>query len=121
MIRMVEDEFYSLGHNLLSNAVKYSPVNSVIKISWSLNSEESVCLAVTDYGEGIADKHIQRLTERFYRVNVERERKVHGTGLGLSIVKHILDNNNGYLQINSQLNEGSTFTACFPTSLHSKK
>ena len=116
-IKMVEQEFYSLVHNLLSNAVKYSRINPLIKISWSQNSEDYVCLSVTDQGEGIADKHLKRLTERFYRVNVERERKVHGTGLGLSIVKHILDNHKGYLEIESQLNIGSTFTACFPSSL----
>ena len=116
-ITMVEQDFYSLGQNLLSNAVKYSGMDSVIKICWSQNSQGYVCLSITDQGEGIADKHIQRLTERFYRVNVERERKVQGTGLGLSIVKHILDNQNGFLHIESQLNKGSTFTACFPSSL----
>jgi len=113
---VVEQEFFSLCQNLLSNAVKYSPNASIIDINWSLNDEQQACLAITDQGEGIAAEHISRLTERFYRINVERSKKVAGTGLGLSIVKHILDNYGGYLDIQSIQQQGSTFKACFPKS-----
>jgi len=112
----LEQEFYSLCQNLLSNAIKYSPKDSVIKINWSKNVDNVGCFSITDTGEGIAKKHLLRLTERFFRVNVDRERKVQGTGLGLSIVKHILDNYGGFLKISSQLGKGSTFSACFPES-----
>ncbi len=115
LVRVVENEFYSLCQNLLSNAIKYSPSGSVIKVCWSLNEEGSACLKVSDNGEGIARESLSRLTERFFRVNVNRTRKVKGTGLGLSIVKHILENYGGFLDIQSELTVGSTFSACFPS------
>jgi len=111
----VETEFYSLCQNLLSNAVKYSSPGATIKVCWSLSDDKKACLKVIDNGEGIAQEHLSRLTERFYRVNTNRARKVNGTGLGLSIVKHILENYGGYLDIQSELTVGSTFTACFPS------
>jgi len=114
LVKVVEAEFYSLCQNLLSNAVKYSPQGSLIKVCWSLNDTGNACLKVIDNGEGIAPENISRITERFYRANVNRIRKVGGTGLGLSIVKHILENYGGYLDIQSELSVGSTFTACFP-------
>lgn len=114
LIKMVEMEFYSLFQNLLSNAYKYSDDGSEIFICWSKDENGQACLTVKDCGEGIAGEHLERLTERFYRVSKERSRKVGGTGLGLSIVKHIIENNGGFLDIKSELNVGSTFTACFP-------
>lgn len=113
-LKAIENELYSLCQNLLSNAVKYSPEGSRIVVNWKTNSKGEICLQVEDNGEGIAAEHISRLTERFYRVNVNRSRQVGGTGLGLSIVKHILENHGGYLDIKSELGLGSTFTACFP-------
>ncbi len=113
-IKVVETEFYSLCQNLLSNAVKYSPSGSTVRVCWSLADDGKACLKVIDNGEGIAQEHLSRLTERFYRVSTTRTRKVNGTGLGLSIVKHILDNYGGYLDIQSELSVGSTFSACFP-------
>ncbi len=114
-VQAVEQEFYSLCQNLVGNAIKYSEEGSHILVCWSMKNDYA-CLSITDQGEGIADEHLTRLTERFYRVNVQRERNVIGTGLGLSIVKHILDNYGGYLNIESELQKGSTFTACFPES-----
>ncbi len=114
LVKVVEAEFYSLCQNLLSNAVKYSPEGAVIKVCWSLSDDGNACLKVVDNGEGIAREHLSRLTERFFRANVNRTRKVNGTGLGLSIVKHIMENYGGYLDIQSELTIGSTFTACFP-------
>ena len=113
-LKIKEQEFYSLCQNLLSNAIKYSAPGSLIKVCWLINEDNFACLSVYDQGEGIAEEHLTRLTERFYRANVERDRKIIGTGLGLSIVKHILDNAGGYLEIKSELQEGSIFTACFP-------
>lgn len=113
-IILIEREFISLCQNLLGNAIKYSADGSMIKLCWQLGKDNHACLRVSDSGEGIAPEHLSRLTERFYRINVNRSRKVGGTGLGLSIVKHIMDNCGGYLDIKSELNVGSTFMACFP-------
>jgi len=115
-LRGEENEIYSLCQNLLSNAVKYSPEGSAIKIRWYRHPTGDAVLEVKDNGEGIAKEHLSRLTERFYRVNVNRSRQVGGTGLGLSIVKHILENHGGYLHIDSVLGQGSTFAAHFPAS-----
>lgn len=114
-IKVVEREFFSLCQNLLSNAIKYSETGSLIEVCWTLNDQGLVCLRVKDNGEGIAPEHLSRLTERFYRINIGRSRIIGGTGLGLSIVKHIMENYGGYLEIQSELNIGSTFTACFPS------
>lgn len=113
-IKAIEGEVYSLCQNLLSNAIKYSNKGSVIKICWQENLTGNACLSVSDNGEGIASEDLSRLTERFYRANVNRSRKIGGTGLGLSIVKHIIENHGGHLDIQSELSVGSTFTACFP-------
>ena len=112
-LRVRETDIYSICQNLVSNAIKYSPKGSTITIVWQVDEAGFGCLSVTDEGYGIPQEHITRLTERFYRVNSSNA-QVRGTGLGLSIVKHILDNFDGYLEIQSQLNKGSTFKACFP-------
>ncbi|MCK5898998.1 MAG: hypothetical protein KAG06_08005, partial [Methylococcales bacterium] len=69
---------------------------------------------VIDEGEGISMENISRITERFYRVDVKRNRRLKGTGLGLSIVKHVLKHHNAQLKIISTLNEGSCFRCLFP-------
>jgi len=69
---------------------------------------------VRDTGIGIEQRHIDRLTERFYRVDTSRSRETGGTGLGLSIVKHILNRHQAHLNIKSEVNAGSTFSIAFP-------
>ena len=113
-LKVIEREIFSLCQNLLTNAIKYSDNGSIIKVSWELTADGCACLRVEDNGEGIAPEHLSRLTERFYRVNISRSRKVNGTGLGLSIARHIMENYGGSLNIQSELNVGSTFSACFP-------
>ena len=71
----------------------------------------------TDEGIGIAEEHIPRLTERFYRTDIARSREVGGTGLGLSIVKHITNNNLGFIDIKSKLGKGSEFLITLPSSM----
>jgi two-component system phosphate regulon sensor histidine kinase PhoR len=71
---------------------------------------------VSDNGIGIEQQHIDRLTERFYRVDRSRSRETGGTGLGLSIVKHILTRHQARLEIKSIPGKGSTFSAIFPES-----
>lgn len=114
IVKGLESDLFSLCQNLISNAIKYSPPGSQIVLDWTVNEEGWAGLQVIDNGEGIAPEDIPRLTERFYRVNAKRDREVSGTGLGLSIVKHILENHGGYLDIESELGLGSTFTAYFP-------
>ena len=73
-----------------------------------------IAVAVIDHGEGIAQEHVPRLTERFYRVDGARSRALGGTGLGLAIVKHILSRHGGALSIDSEPGKGSTFTVFLP-------
>jgi len=100
-------------NNLLVNAIKYTPQRSHIKISWYTLSEHAY-LVVDDSGEGIAPRHLSRLTERFYRVESGRSREAGGSGLGLAIVNHALLSHQAELKINSEVGHGSTFTCIFP-------
>lgn len=99
--------------NLVTNAVKYTPSGGSIDVRWIV-SERGGILEVTDTGEGIAKEHLPRLTERFYRVDAGRSREKGGTGLGLAIAKHVLQQHNAHLEIESVLGEGSCFRCVFP-------
>ncbi|WP_352339268.1 phosphate regulon sensor histidine kinase PhoR [Psychrobacter sp. 16-MNA-CIBAN-0192] len=99
--------------NLVINAIKYTPKGGNIAINWS-KTAEGCLFAVTDDGIGIAQHHIDRLTERFYRVDSGRSRATGGTGLGLAIVKHVLYQYDVNLHIASVEGEGATFSALFP-------
>ena len=94
--------------NLINNAAKYSSVNSKIKISVE-ETKIDVCINISDFGIGIEEKHIDRLFERFYRVDKSRSRDIGGTGLGLSIVKHIIKLHNGEILVHSKKGEGTRF------------
>lgn len=109
-----EEELRSAFTNLLVNALKYSPADKPVKVRWLKSGEDGVCLEVEDYGEGIASADIPRITERFYRAEVKRNRKINGTGLGLAIVKHVLVRHDAKLEIESQLGNGSRFRCQFP-------
>ena len=108
-----QDELQSAFSNLVSNAVRYTPKGGEIFISWQLINQRPV-FAVRDTGIGIEHQHIDRLTERFYRVDRGRSRETGGTGLGLSIVKHILIRHQAKLEISSEIGKGSTFSVVFP-------
>lgn len=111
-----EKEIRSAFMNLLSNAVRYTPEDAEITVTW-WHSDNGCIFEVKDRGIGIAEQHIERLTERFYRVDVGRSRSTGGTGLGLAIVKHVMDRCGGRLEIESQLGQGSAFRCCFPIPL----
>ena len=99
--------------NLLDNALKYSePQSTVLLKSGQQNSE--VIISVQDHGIGIAQKHLPRLFERFYRVDKSRSRKEGGTGLGLAIVKHIAQAHGGHVSVESKIGEGSRFSIHLP-------
>jgi two-component system phosphate regulon sensor histidine kinase PhoR len=106
-------ELHSAFGNLVGNAVRYTPDGGSISIKWEEKNQEAI-FSVTDTGLGIEQQHIDRLTERFYRVDRSRSRGTGGTGLGLSIVKHILNRHQARLEIISEYGKGSTFKAVFP-------
>ena len=95
------DEINQVFVNLLENAIKYGfdNTNVIVRIEQEKNKEIKV--SIINSGEGIPDKYIERLTERFFRVDKARSRKIGGTGLGLAIVKHILIKHRAQLSINS--------------------
>jgi two-component system, OmpR family, phosphate regulon sensor histidine kinase PhoR len=115
-----QEELLSAFTNLVSNAIRYTPEGGDIYISWQLNDGQAV-FGVRDTGIGIEQKHIVRLTERFYRVDRGRSRDTGGTGLGLAIVKHILNRHKARLEITSELGVGSTFSIVFPKSRTAQK
>ncbi len=115
VLRANREEFDSVISNLISNAVRYTPSEGAIDISWWVSSEGGY-LSIKDTGIGIDRQHIDRLTERFYRVDVARSRELGGTGLGLSIVKHALSRMDGELNVTSRLGEGSRFVCRFPVN-----
>lgn len=113
------DQLTQVIHNLIENAVKYAGetpvrVKQTLLDSWPGIQGKVVRLEVIDKGSGIAPEHLPRLTERFYRVDIGRSRGAGGTGLGLAIVKHIVNRHRGRLEIQSKLNEGSTFRVILP-------
>lgn len=94
--------------NLLDNAIKYCP-NASVLVSGE-RKDDRIIVYVSDRGPGIEAKHLDRLFERFYRVDAGRSRQLGGTGLGLSIVKHLLEAMNGSIDVKSEVGEGTTFT-----------
>jgi two-component system phosphate regulon sensor histidine kinase PhoR len=110
----IESEWLSAMGNLVSNAVRYTPEGAAIDVRWTLLPEGGGEFSVKDGGIGIAQEHIPRLTERFYRVDGSRSRDTGGTGLGLSIVKHVVQRHGGELRITSEPGKGSVFTLTVP-------
>jgi two-component system sensor histidine kinase SenX3 len=100
-------------HNLISNAIQYSPKHSRVGVGVS-NIDGVVEIAVTDQGAGIPEEDLERVFERFYRIDQARSRHTGGSGLGLSIVKHVVQNHGGDVRVWSQQGNGSTFTIRLP-------
>jgi two-component system phosphate regulon sensor histidine kinase PhoR len=99
--------------NLISNAIKHSPDDAAIVVSFDVG-KKNVVTHVRDTGEGIPEEHLQRIFERFYRVDKSRSREKGGTGLGLAIVKHILDGHNTRAEVESTPGKGSVFSFKLP-------
>lgn len=112
----IETELRSAFSNLIFNAIHYTPIGGHIKIRWFLENGQAH-FSVKDNGDGIPEKHLNRLTERFYRIDKARSRKTGGSGLGLSIVKHVLTHHNSKLEISSTVGEGSDFFFSFSSEL----
>lgn len=117
MVRGDSDELVQLVDNLIENAIKYGGGGGRVHVSARRGeADDTAVIAVQDFGRGIAPEHVPRLTERFYRVDVEESRARQGTGLGLAIVKHIVARHRGRLTVRSELGAGSTFSVRLPLS-----
>ena len=110
-----EGELHSIFSNLVSNAVKYTPATGRVDVRWWTDGDGGH-VEVRDDGIGIPAEHLPRLTERFYRVDAGRSRRLGGSGLGLAIVKHALQRHGGRLEVQSIEGKGSTFTCHFPAA-----
>lgn len=114
------DQLTQVFSNLIENAVKYGGSGEEVRIRAFHVAHEPLLrgpawsVEVSDHGEGIEERHLPRLTERFYRVDAHRSREKGGTGLGLAIVKHIINRHRGRLRIASQRGQGSSFTVTLP-------
>lgn len=109
------DELTEVFQNLIENALKYSPNSAKVTVDILLKEtpKSKVTVVIRDQGDGIAKKHLPRLTERFYRVDKGRSREIGGTGLGLAIVKHILNRHRARLMIESKLGAGTEVYVTF--------
>jgi two-component system sensor histidine kinase SenX3 len=105
-------DIVSALHHLLENALKYSGDGSSVEVMITADGDWTE-IAVTDHGIGIAEKYVERIFERFYRVDDARTRTTGGTGLGLSIVRHVVRDHDGDVRVSSKEGEGSTFTVRF--------
>ena len=107
------DQLVMAVHNLIENAINYSAAGTNVTIVVEVN-EEIVEITGKDQGIGIAQSEIDRIFERFYRVDPARSRATGGTGLGLSIVKHVAQNHGGEIKVWSAPGVGSTFSLRLP-------
>lgn len=108
-----EEKIKEVLINLISNGVKFSPMGGTIHITVEQRSEFLIC-SVADTGIGIKKGNLNRIFNKFFRVDSSDTYEIEGTGLGLSIVKHILTSHNGTIEASSVLGKGSVFTFCLP-------
>ena len=117
LINADQDSIIQVFTNLIDNSINYSKENTLITITFEkskIHDKSFLKICVADEGDGIEKKHLNRITQRFYRVDKDRSRQQGGTGLGLAIVKHIIQRHQGELKIKSQIGKGSTFSSFFP-------
>lgn len=113
IVRADAEGLETIIDNLLSNAIRYTPNGGTVRIR-SREDGEFGLIEVEDTGVGISVEHLSRIFERFYRVDRARSREVGGTGLGLSIVKHLCQQFEGDVQVDSKVGRGSRFTVTIP-------
>ena len=121
-----DDELSQIFQNLVDNAIKYGRDGTDVEVKAALVADppaaypdrttRAVAISVRDRGDGIAREHLPRLTERFFRIDTARSRRLGGTGLGLAIVKHAINRHRGALVIDSIQGEGSVFTVYLPAA-----
>jgi two-component system phosphate regulon sensor histidine kinase PhoR len=108
-----EEALGQILDNLVDNAIKYTPSGGCVRVSWHTDNDR-ICLQVRDTGIGIPEPDLQRIFERFYRVDKARSREMGGTGLGLAIVKHLTQAMRGSVRADSQVDQGTTFSVYLP-------
>jgi two-component system, OmpR family, phosphate regulon sensor histidine kinase PhoR len=112
--QMDADRMEQVFFNLIENAIKYGAKNGSVKVSAEIEDARFVRITVQDDGPGIPEEAIERVFERFYRVDRARSRELGGTGLGLAIVKHIVQSHGGTTWLESALGEGCRFVIKMP-------
>ena len=113
-VRGDEELLTTALRNLVDNAVAYSPESTRVVIATRQSDDDHVEISVTDQGIGIPEADLERIFERFYRVDPARSRQTGGTGLGLAIVKHVATKHDGEVSVWSREGSGSTFTLRLP-------
>jgi len=115
-----KDQLIMAIHNLIENAINYSPEGTRVAVVLRV-ADDLAEISVSDQGIGIPESALERIFERFYRVDAARSRATGGTGLGLSIVKHVATNHGGDVSVWSVEGAGSTFTMRFPLALNNQQ
>ena len=110
-----QNKLIEVFYNIIENAIKYSDENKEISVHAEIKND-FVEIRIIDQGYGIPKTSLGRVTERFFRVDPEKSKKIGGTGLGLAIVKHLINHHRGELNITSELNKGSEFEIKLPTA-----
>jgi two-component system phosphate regulon sensor histidine kinase PhoR len=110
-----KNKIYQVLSNIITNAIKYGKLEGEIIASIYLLEDKKVLIEISDNGAGIAEEHIPRLFERFYRTDDARSREVGGTGLGLAICKHIIEAHGESIQVRSKINVGTTVGFTLPS------
>jgi signal transduction histidine kinase len=104
-----EDQMTQVWTNLIANSIKFTPNGGRVSIEL-LRQREDIIIRITDSGIGISETEIDRIFQRFYKVDKARDRSYGGSGLGLAIVKKIIALHHGFIQVQSELNQGTTIT-----------
>lgn len=107
----------SVFGNLITNAINYTPENGHIRVTAEV-AGINIKVNVIDNGFGIEDRHLDQIFERFYRIKNDQTRYITGTGLGLPIVKELVQTLGGFVEVESELGKGSTFTVLLPVALN---
>ncbi len=115
VVRGSSNDLGLMVHNLLDNAIRYTPAGGHVRVSLGVEGGHAK-LTVDDTGIGIASRDLDRVFERFYRVDPARSRETGGTGLGLSIVRNVVDAHGGDITVRSVLGAGSTFIVRLPVA-----
>ena len=102
--------------NLVDNAIKYGKHKGTIEASAYKIDGTKILIEITDNGSGIAEEHLPRIFERFYRTDLARARQAGGSGLGLSIVKHIIEAHEDTIHVRSKIDVGTTFGFLLPAA-----
>ena len=113
MIRGNQEELSRLFDNLISNAIKYTPENKSVSVEIGLHKNQ-VHIIVSDTGIGISETDKHKIFDEFFRAQNAVSKRISGTGLGLSIAKKIVEEHNGYIELETELGKGSTFTVVLP-------